>query len=89
MNNKSNSYKTENFYYIFSHIGHGNNGCQYVNSASINVGEYVEVLEDDRGDGWTRIKKSDGSAGFVPSSYIRIDTQLPSTSSPKLESGRF
>ncbi|CAF5175950.1 unnamed protein product, partial [Rotaria sp. Silwood1] len=36
---------------------HGLNGCQYVNAASIFVGEYVDILEDDQGDGWTRIQK--------------------------------
>ncbi|CAF4408497.1 unnamed protein product, partial [Rotaria socialis] len=76
-------------YVLYDFTGHGVNGCEYVNSATIHVGEHVEILEDDHGDGWTRIKKSDGSAGFVPSSYIRIDSQMPSTSSPKIESGRF
>ncbi|CAF0941527.1 unnamed protein product [Rotaria sordida] len=75
---------------LYDFNGLGINGCQYINAASINVGENVEILEDDRGDGWTRIKKSDGSAGFVPSSYIRIDSQILSTSSSlQMESGRF
>ncbi|CAF4380355.1 unnamed protein product, partial [Rotaria sp. Silwood2] len=71
---------------LYDFNGHGINGSQYVNAASIYVGENIEILEDDHGDGWTRIKKSDGSTGFVPSSYIRIDSQIASTS---IQSGRF
>ena len=60
-----------------------------MNAASISVGECVDILEDDQGDGWTRIQKPDGSTGFVPSSYLRIDSQkLPQTSHP-VDSGRF
>ncbi|CAF1562673.1 unnamed protein product, partial [Adineta ricciae] len=69
--------------------GQGSNGCQYVNAASISVGECVDILEDDHGDGWTRIQKSDGSSGFVPSSYLRNDSEIPPTSSQPIESGRF
>ncbi|CAM4750843.1 unnamed protein product [Rotaria magnacalcarata] len=85
----SNQENCSKAYALYDFTGHGVNGCEYVNSATIHVGELVEILEDDHGDGWTRIKKSDGSAGFVPSSYIRVDSQMPSTSSPKIESGRF
>jgi hypothetical protein len=75
---------------LSSCLGHGINGSQYVNAASIYAGECVEILEDDHGDGWTRIKKLDGSTGFVPSSYLRIDSQmLPISSSHQIESGRF
>jgi uncharacterized protein YgiM (DUF1202 family) len=52
-----------------------------VNATSINSGECVDILDEDHGDGWTRIQKRDGSTGFVPSSYLRID--------PQIESGRF
>ncbi|CAF0722039.1 unnamed protein product [Adineta ricciae] len=57
-------------YALYDFNGQGSNGCQYVNAASISVGECVDILEDDHGDGWTRIQKSDGSSGFVPSSYL-------------------
>ena len=53
------------------------------------AGECVDILEDDHGDGWTRIQKLDGSAGFVPSSYLRIDSQMHSTTFDQIESGRF
>lgn len=74
-------------------LGNGMNGSQYVNAASIYAGECVDILEDDHGDGWTRIKKLDGSAGFVPSTYLRIDSQIlptsSSSSSQDIQSGRF
>lgn len=77
----------------FFYLGHGMNGSQYVNAASIYTGECVDILEDDHGDGWTRIKKLDGSTGFVPSSYLRIESQIlppiASSSSQEIESGRF
>jgi uncharacterized protein YgiM (DUF1202 family) len=56
-----------------------------VNAASIFAGECVDILEDDQGDGWTRIQKSDGSTGFVPSTYLRLDSQKL----PTIDSGRF
>jgi thyroid hormone receptor interactor 10 len=33
--------------------------------------EEMQILEEDQGDGWTRVRKSDGGEGFVPSSYIQ------------------
>ncbi|CAF0825923.1 unnamed protein product [Rotaria sp. Silwood1] len=76
-------------YALYDFNGHGLNGCQYVNAASIFVGEYVDILEDDQGDGWTRIQKQDGSSGFVPSSYLRIESQQHTTASHQIDSGRF
>jgi len=73
---------------LYDFNGHGSNGCQYVNAATIFVGECVDILEDDQGDGWTRIQKLDGTTGFVPSSYLRIDSQKLSTSQ-QIDSGRF
>ena len=67
-------------------LGHGIDGCQYANAATISTGECVTILEDDQGDGWTRIEKINGSTGFVPSSYLRIDSQFLST---QFESNRF
>lgn len=55
----------------------------------MNAGECVDILEDDQGDGWTRIQKVDGTTGFVPSSYLRIDSQKFPTSSQPIDSGRF
>ena len=74
---------------LCSFLGHGVNGCQYVNATSIFAGESVEILEDDQGDGWTRIQKSDGAAGFVPSSYLRVEHCPIATSTNAIDSGRF
>ncbi|CAF0920374.1 unnamed protein product [Adineta steineri] len=76
-------------YALYDFNGHGNNGCQYVNAAAISVGECVEILEDDQGDGWTRIQKIDGITGFVPSSYLRIDSQKLPRTPHQVDSGRF
>lgn len=32
--------------------------------------EEMQILEQDQGDGWTRVRKTDGDEGFVPTSYI-------------------
>lgn len=34
--------------------------------------EEMSVLEQDQGDGWTRVRKKDEGEGFVPTSYIQI-----------------
>ena len=34
--------------------------------------EEMSVLEQDQGDGWTRVRKKDETEGFVPTSYIQI-----------------
>ncbi len=60
-----------------------------MNAAAIYVGECVDILEDDQGDGWTRIQKLDGSTGFVPSSYLRTDSQKLPISPHQIDSGRF
>ncbi|GFR77442.1 formin-binding protein 1-like protein, partial [Elysia marginata] len=43
-----------------------------INEGSVPMGENEEmqILEQDQGDGWTRVRKNDGSEGFVPTSYI-------------------
>lgn len=33
--------------------------------------EEMWVLEQDQGDGWTRVRKNDSSEGFVPTSYVQ------------------
>ena len=46
------------------------------NEGSIDMfeGDSYDILEADQGDGWTRVRKSNGEEGFVPSSYL--DTKL-------------
>ncbi|KAL8562922.1 hypothetical protein ACOMHN_004614 [Nucella lapillus] len=33
--------------------------------------EEMQILEGDKGDGWTRVRKNDGQEGFVPTTYIQ------------------
>ncbi|XP_053085797.1 thyroid hormone receptor interactor 10b isoform X2 [Pangasianodon hypophthalmus] len=40
---------------------------------SMQVGERLSVLDDDMGDGWVRVKKTNGKIGYVPASYIQIN----------------
>lgn len=40
-------------------------------SVAMGEGEEMFVLEQDQGDGWTRVRKHDSSEGFVPTSYIQ------------------
>lgn len=44
-----------------------------VNEGSVSMQENEEmwVLEQDQGDGWTRVRKNDSSEGFVPTSYVQ------------------
>ena len=41
-------------------------------SVSMEENEEMNVLEQDQGDGWTRVRKKDEMEGFVPTSYIQI-----------------
>ncbi|KAK7504998.1 hypothetical protein BaRGS_00003568, partial [Batillaria attramentaria] len=40
-------------------------------SVPMDENEEMQILEEDQGDGWTRVRKNDGSEGFVPSSYVQ------------------
>ncbi|XP_055497412.1 formin-binding protein 1-like isoform X4 [Leucoraja erinacea] len=39
---------------------------------SMNEGEVLYVIEEDKGDGWTRARKQNGQEGYVPTSYVDI-----------------
>ncbi|CAG2204364.1 FNBP1 [Mytilus edulis] len=41
-------------------------------SVTMEENEEMSVLEQDQGDGWTRVRKKDEGEGFVPTSYIQI-----------------
>lgn len=42
-------------------------------SISMDENEEMEILEQDQGDGWTRVrKKESGEEGFVPTTYIEV-----------------
>ena len=38
----------------------------------ITEGEQMQVIEQDVGDGWTRVRKNNGDEGFVPTSYVQV-----------------
>lgn len=42
------------------------------NAMSIQENESLNVLEKDKGDGWTLVKRLNGEKGYVPTDYIRI-----------------
>lgn len=39
---------------------------------SVAEGEILSVIEEDKGDGWTRIRRSEEEEGYVPTSYIEV-----------------
>lgn len=41
---------------------------------SIAEGELLSIMEEDKGDGWMRVLKSNGEEGFIPSSYVSRDS---------------
>ncbi|KAK2949616.1 hypothetical protein BLNAU_15476 [Blattamonas nauphoetae] len=44
--------------------------AQETTEMSITAGEELEVVTPDKGQGWTLIRKKDGSEGFVPTNHI-------------------
>ncbi|XP_024906939.1 formin-binding protein 1 isoform X10 [Pteropus alecto] len=44
------------------------------NEGTISVieGETLYVIEEDKGDGWTRIRRSEDEEGYVPTSYVEV-----------------
>uniref|UniRef100_A0A8C6SBA0 Thyroid hormone receptor interactor 10a n=1 Tax=Neogobius melanostomus TaxID=47308 RepID=A0A8C6SBA0_9GOBI len=39
---------------------------------SMQEGEELEVVEGDKGDGWTRVRRNNGDEGYIPTSYATI-----------------
>ncbi|XP_078282316.1 formin-binding protein 1 isoform X3 [Rhinoraja longicauda] len=39
---------------------------------TITEGEMLSVIEEDKGDGWTRVRRSEDEEGYVPSSYVEV-----------------
>ncbi|XP_072104544.1 cdc42-interacting protein 4 homolog isoform X1 [Mobula birostris] len=35
-------------------------------------GEVLHLIEEDKGDGWTRVRRNNGEEGYVPTSYVKI-----------------
>lgn len=40
---------------------------------SMQEGEVLAVVEEDKGDGWTRVRRSNGDEGYIPTSYATIN----------------
>uniref|UniRef100_A0A3Q3G5F9 Thyroid hormone receptor interactor 10a n=1 Tax=Labrus bergylta TaxID=56723 RepID=A0A3Q3G5F9_9LABR len=36
-------------------------------------GEVLSVVEEDKGDGWTRVRRNNGDEGYIPTSYVTIN----------------
>ena len=39
---------------------------------SVAEGELLFVIEEDKGDGWTRVRRNEDEEGYVPSSYVEV-----------------
>ncbi|MGH0169819.1 UNVERIFIED_CONTAM: hypothetical protein FKN15_057724 [Acipenser sinensis] len=48
--------------------GKGNNE----GTLSVTEGETLYVIEEDKGDGWTRVRRNEDEEGYVPSSYLEV-----------------
>ncbi|XP_032392828.1 cdc42-interacting protein 4 homolog isoform X4 [Etheostoma spectabile] len=42
---------------------------------SMQEGEVLAVVEEDKGDGWTRVRRNNGDEGYIPTSYVTISIQ--------------
>ncbi|XP_061838049.1 cdc42-interacting protein 4 homolog [Nerophis lumbriciformis] len=43
---------------------------------SMKEGEVLAVVEEDKGDGWTRVRRSNGNEGYIPTSYVTISLNI-------------
>ncbi|XP_041754687.2 formin-binding protein 1 isoform X24 [Coregonus clupeaformis] len=39
---------------------------------SVTEGELLYVIEQDKGDGWTRVRRNEEEEGYVPTSYVEV-----------------
>ncbi|XP_019133363.1 cdc42-interacting protein 4 homolog isoform X3 [Larimichthys crocea] len=39
---------------------------------SMQEGEVLAMVEEDKGDGWTRVRRNNGDEGYIPTSYVTI-----------------
>uniref|UniRef100_A0A8C8GQ71 Cdc42-interacting protein 4 homolog n=1 Tax=Oncorhynchus tshawytscha TaxID=74940 RepID=A0A8C8GQ71_ONCTS len=40
---------------------------------TMQEGEVLSVVEEDKGDGWTRVRRANGNEGYIPTSYVSIN----------------
>ncbi|XP_072559266.1 formin-binding protein 1a isoform X10 [Paramormyrops kingsleyae] len=43
---------------------------------SVAEGEMLYVIEEDKGDGWTRVRRSEEEEGYVPTSYVEVFLEI-------------
>uniref|UniRef100_A0A672NC32 Formin binding protein 1a n=1 Tax=Sinocyclocheilus grahami TaxID=75366 RepID=A0A672NC32_SINGR len=53
-------------YFIIMSVG------QNEGTISMAESEMLYVIEEDKGDGWTRVRKNEDEEGYVPTSYIKL-----------------
>lgn len=65
----------------YTHLMHIFSDCTNVwnlppghNEGTIAVaeGELLYVIEEDKGDGWTRVRRNEDEEGYVPTSYVEV-----------------
>lgn len=39
---------------------------------AVAEGELLYVIEEDKGDGWTRVRRNEDQEGYVPTSYVEV-----------------
>lgn len=54
--------------YIHARVSAGSNEGTLV----MKEDEVLYVIEEDKGDGWTRVRKQSGEEGYVPTSYVEM-----------------
>ncbi|XP_044000469.1 formin-binding protein 1 isoform X11 [Gambusia affinis] len=42
---------------------------------AVAEGELLYVIEEDKGDGWTRVRRNQDEEGYVPTSYIEVNLE--------------
>ncbi|XP_015254821.1 PREDICTED: formin-binding protein 1 isoform X20 [Cyprinodon variegatus] len=42
---------------------------------AVAEGELLYVIEEDKGDGWTRVRRNEEEEGYVPTSYIEVNLE--------------
>ncbi|XP_062991982.1 formin-binding protein 1-like isoform X2 [Elgaria multicarinata webbii] len=48
---------------------------------AMKEGEVLYIIEEDKGDGWTRARRQNGEEGYVPTSYIDVTLEKSSKGS--------
>uniref|UniRef100_A0A668A183 Formin binding protein 1 n=1 Tax=Myripristis murdjan TaxID=586833 RepID=A0A668A183_9TELE len=47
-------------------------GSHNEGTISVAEGELLYVIEEDKGDGWTRVRRNEDEEGYVPTSYVEV-----------------